>query len=185
MHREDELPATNTVLRETGSVTDRDCCRHRDEWRNMVTLLETIEVDRPLNEAFAFVSDFANAEDWDPGVVESRREDDGPVGIGATYRLVVRFRGTSLPMTYRIVEFHPPRRVVLRGEGSTVRAVDEISLEPVGNRTRLTYRADLRMRGLLAVTEPFLRRAFDRMGKRAVEGLRQALDHPSSAASLP
>jgi dehydrogenase/reductase SDR family protein 12 len=149
----------------------------------MVTLIEVTEVARPLKEAFAFVSDFANAERWDPGVKESRREDDGPLGIGATYRLVVTFRNTSLPMTYRIVEFQPPWRVVLRGEGSTIKAVDEISFEPVGERTRITYRAELRMRGPLALVEPFLRGAFDRMGKRAIAGLRDALDEPSSAES--
>ena len=149
----------------------------------MVTLIEVIEVSRPLEEAFAFVSDFVNAERWDPGVKESRREGDGPVGIGATYRLVVTFRNSTLPMTYRIVQFENPRRVVLRGEGSTVEAVDEISFEPVGRRTRITYRAELRMRGPLALVEPFLHRAFDRMGKRAVAGLRDALDEPSSSVS--
>jgi carbon monoxide dehydrogenase subunit G len=146
----------------------------------MVTLFETIEVGCSTAEAFEFVSDFANAEAWDPGVKESRRVGNGPVGVGAVFRLVVMFRGTSLPMTYRIVEYQPPRRVVLHGEGATVDAVDEILLEPVGGRTRLTYRADLKMRGILALATPFLRGAFDRMGKRAVEGLRRALDRPSS-----
>lgn len=150
----------------------------------MVTLLEVIEVERSLEEAFAFASDFANAERWDPGVRESRRDDPGPVAPGATYRLVVTFRKTTLPMTYRISELDPPNRVVLRGEGSTVRAVDELRFERAGgDRTRITYRADLHMRGLLALAEPFLRRAFDRMGKRAVAGLRDALNQPSAAPS--
>lgn len=149
----------------------------------MTTLIEVIEVDRPIDQAFAFVSDFSNAERWDPGVKESRKESRGAVGVGSTFRLAVTFRGSTLPMTYRIVEFEPPRRVVLRGEGSTVGAVDEIQLEGRGQRTRITYRADLRMRGLLALAEPFLRGSFDRMGKRAVAGLKHALDEPTAAAS--
>ena len=150
----------------------------------MITLLEAIEVERRLEDAFAFASDFSNAERWDPGVKESRREGAGPVGVGATYRLVVTFRKTSLPMTYRITGFDPPNRVVLRGEGSTLRAVDEIRFERAGReRTRIVYRADLRMRGLLALIEPFLRGAFDRMGKRAVAGLRDALNEPSAVPS--
>ncbi len=152
----------------------------------MVRLLEVTEVERPLEEAFAFVSDFANAERWDPGVRESCREGTGPVGVGAIYRLVVTFRKTSLPMTYRITEFDSPNRVVLHGQGSTVRAVDEIRFERAGRgRTRITYRADLRMRGPLALVEPFLRGAFDRMGKRAVAGLRDALNQPSATPSRP
>jgi dehydrogenase/reductase SDR family protein 12 len=150
----------------------------------MVKLVEVIEVDRPLDEAFAFASDFSNAERWDPGVRESRREAGAAAGVGATYRLIVMFRKTSLPMTYRITEFDPPNTVVLHGEGSTVRAVDEIRFERTGrDRTRITYRADLQMRGLLVLFEPFLRGAFDRMGKRAVAGLRDALNKPSPASS--
>lgn len=154
----------------------------------MVTLQEVIQVEATPEEAFAFVSDFANSQRWDPGVRVSRREDTGPVAVGSTFRLMVSFRKATLPMTYRITEFDPPRRVVLHGEGSTVLAVDEIVVEPVGRsegpgpRARISYRADLRMRGPLAMVEPFLRPSFRAMGTRALAGLRSALDERSAAA---
>lgn len=152
----------------------------------MVRLREVIEVERPLEEAFAFAGDFANAERWDPGVRESHREGTDPVGVGAAYRLIVTFRKRSLRMTYRIAEFDPPHRVVLTGRGATVRAVDEIRFERAGQgRTRISYRADLHMRGPLALAEPFLRGAFDRMGKLAVAGLRDALNSRADASSRP
>ena len=35
---------------------------------NTVTLDETIEVQRPLHEVFAYVSEFSHVEEWDPAV---------------------------------------------------------------------------------------------------------------------
>ena len=34
----------------------------------MVVLREELDVDVPVEESFAFVGDFANAQAWDPGV---------------------------------------------------------------------------------------------------------------------
>ena len=39
----------------------------------MIRLRETIEVARPIDEVFAYVSNFGNAAQWDPGVAESRK----------------------------------------------------------------------------------------------------------------
>jgi len=67
----------------------------------MTRLHETIETQLPIDEAFAFVADFANAQHWDPGVATSVRVGQGAVGVGARYALGVRMRGTVAPMEYR------------------------------------------------------------------------------------
>ena len=92
----------------------------------MTRLHETVETSLPVEEAFAFVADFANAQQWDPGVATSERIGGGPVGVGARYNLGVRMRGRVAPMEYRITTFEAPTRVVLAGEGSNVSAVDDI-----------------------------------------------------------
>ena len=45
----------------------------------MAVLREQIESTLGIDAAFAFVADFANAEQWDPGVASSVRLDDGQV----------------------------------------------------------------------------------------------------------
>ena len=90
----------------------------------MTRVHETITTALPVEETFALVSDFANAEDWDPGVATSQRIDPGPVGMGARYRLGIRMRGRIAPMEYRITTFESPRRVILTGTGSNISADD-------------------------------------------------------------
>jgi len=142
----------------------------------MPLLQETLEVDRPLDEVFAFVGDFANTKEWDPGIADARMVTDGPIGIGTRYALDVVFNGRTLPMTYVVTEWDPPNRVVLKGEGSTLTAVDDIRFEATPTGTRIRYSADLRLKGLLKVAEPFLKGRIDETGRKAMAGMRRALE---------
>ena len=140
----------------------------------MVVLREELDVDVPVEEAFAFVGDFANAQGWDPGVESSRNATGSPVGIGTRYDLIVIFGDRRLPMTYEVTVFDPPHRVVLRGTSSTVTAVDDIRFEPRPSGTRVRYTADLRLKGVARIAEPLLRGRFRATGRRAMAGMAAA-----------
>lgn len=142
----------------------------------MTILRERIDTTLPLDEAFAFIADFANAERWDPGVVTSERIGSGPLGVGARYRLGVRMGGRVAPMEYEITTFEPSRRVVLTGAGSGVAAIDDIRFEATPSGTRIDYLADIRLRGLLRLVAPFAGGAFARIARDARDGMQRALD---------
>jgi len=148
----------------------------------MPRLHETIDTTLPIDEAFAFVADFANCSLWDPNTVTSERIDDGPVRVGARYRLGVRQRGGVVPMEYRVTTWEPGLRVVLAGEGSNVRATDEIRFEPMPTGTRVDYTADISLTGWMRLAEPFAGGAFDKIAKDAVAGMQAALDERAKAA---
>lgn len=142
----------------------------------MTRLHETIETTLPLDETFAFVADFANAQHWDPGVATSERLDAGPVGLGARYRLGVRLAGRVAPMEYRITTYEPTSHVVLTGSGSNVTAVDEIRFERAGTGTRIDYTADIALGGWMRLIQPFAGGAFERLAQAALAGMKRALD---------
>ncbi|HRY45550.1 MAG TPA: SDR family NAD(P)-dependent oxidoreductase [Thermoanaerobaculia bacterium] len=141
----------------------------------MIRLHETVEVPRPIGEAFAYASDFANIEQWDPGVSGSVRLKDEPVGPGSRFRLDVDFGPFTTPMVYVVTLFEAPHRVVLEGQGDRIRAVDDIRFEGIPGGTRIDYTADLTFLGPSSLAEPFLRSALEGVGRRAVEGLKNAL----------
>jgi carbon monoxide dehydrogenase subunit G len=149
----------------------------------MTRLHEIIETPLPVEDAFAFVADFANSQHWDPGVATSERIDDGPVGLGARYRLGVRIGGRVAPMEYRITTYEAPRRVVLTGEGSNVSAVDEIRFEPTATGTRVDYTADIRLGGWMRLIQPFVGGTFQKIAKDALGGMQRALDERAAAGT--
>ena len=147
----------------------------------MTTIHQTIETTLPLEEAFDFVADFVNVAAWDPGVASARRVDTGPVRIGSRYRLGIRVAGRVVPMDYVVDAWAPPDRVVLRGTGSGVAAVDDIRFQAVPTGTRIEYMADIRLRGPLALLGPFARGAIERIGRRARDRMQRTLDQRAAA----
>ena len=127
------------------------------------------------DEAFEYLSDLSTTAKWDPGVVQAERVEAGAIGVGTEFRLVAEFLGRKTRLVYRIVEHEPPRAVTFVGENATVISRDRITFEAIATGTRVTYDADLRLKGPLRLADPLLALAFNRVGDRALTGLREVL----------
>ncbi len=138
-----------------------------------------IEVTRPAADAFAYLADFSRASEWDPGIAESRRLTDGPTAVGSRFEVVALFRGKRQRFEYVVTAYDEGRRIVLHGEGAKALSDDTIVVESRDGRTRVTYEADLRLKGVYRVVEPFLGSTFTRMGDDALAGLQAQLDRPA------
>jgi uncharacterized membrane protein len=107
----------------------------------MLEFENTIRIDCPINEVFAFLSNFENIPKWNYFVLEVKKISDGPPGIGTTYHQV---RKTD-EQTFRIIEFAPNQKVAvktlppsspdlemrfrLEEEGTATRVIDEWKLD--------------------------------------------------------
>ena len=146
----------------------------------MPVITETVETDLPVEATFDYVADFEHIVEWDPGVTAVRKTTDGPPSVGTEYDLDLSYGGSPISMVYRITEWDPPRRVVLEGDGDRTFAVDRISFLPSAQGTSVEYQADIRMKGIYRVAEPFLGKLFRKVGDGAVRGLDRRLRELSS-----
>jgi hypothetical protein len=138
----------------------------------MARYVATVPSSRSADETFAYLAEFSNAQEWDPGVVRGARLDDGPLGVGSRFEITVRGLREST-LVYEVTAYDATaRRVVLRGTNALVVSLDEITVAPDG---AVTYDADLRFRGPLRVLEPMLRLSFKAIGDKAAAGLRATL----------
>jgi len=135
----------------------------------------TVDTQQTPDEVFAYLSDFSSSAEWDPGVLEAERLGDAPVAEGSEFRLVADFLRRKTTLTYSIVEYEPPSAVTLRGENSSVVSLDRITFEPWDGGTRITYDADLALKGPVKLADPLLALAFERVGDRALAGMRKTL----------
>ncbi len=139
-------------------------------------LIEQRWVARPQDEAFAYTADFSNIQDWDPGVVSSRKITSGPVGVGTRFDLEVKFGSGITQMIYEIAVYEPYRRVVLVGSGEKLHATDEIRFASHDKMTVIDYTADLSFRNFYRFLGPLLRARLDKVGRAALDGLAKSLD---------
>jgi uncharacterized protein YndB with AHSA1/START domain len=113
----------------------------------------TVTIDRPTVDVFAFVADPENVPKWNHAIVETRKTSDGPVGVGTTYRQI-RSLPTRSEETLEVTELEPARRFAVRGELGPFVGTLAYDLEDVDGRTRLTNTADLGGRGLMKLATP-------------------------------
>lgn len=140
---------------------------------NTITLDETIEVSRPLNEVFAYVSDFARIEEWDPAVARAKRLTDGGPGVDAEYRIDMK---AGFSLHYRVIGFEPGRRMQMTVDSRLFTAREEILFEETGSGSRVRYIAKFDFPAPLAALNRLFPAAMDRVGKSAVGGLKKALE---------
>jgi carbon monoxide dehydrogenase subunit G len=141
----------------------------------MARYVTVIDTPRSPEDCFATLSDFSSAAAWDPGVTRATRQDEGPVRVGSRFDLVAGFLGREVPLTYEVTELDEPRLVVLRAENATIVSLDTITIEPREGGSRVTYDADLRLKGPLRLGDLGLRLIFGRIGDQAAAGLREHL----------
>jgi YD repeat-containing protein len=145
----------------------------------------TIDTPHRRDDVFAYLSDFSTTQEWDPGIVEAERLDDSAIGEGTEFRLVAEFLGRKTELTYMIVQYEPPHAVTLRGENATLISKDTITFDEADGITRLTYDAELALKGRLRIADPVLRRVFNRVGDRALAGLINKLGHVQGDGPAP
>ncbi|MHB1595043.1 MAG: SRPBCC family protein [Streptosporangiaceae bacterium] len=151
----------------------------------MATYETTVDSAWTADETFDYLADFSNAEHWDPGVLAGERLDAGAgrVTTGSSFRLVVPFAGRRMTLVYRVVFIaHENREVVFEAENAVLHARDRIVIQPAargGTGCTVTYRADVRTRGVFSLLNPVLGRGFRTVGDRAVKGLVGALADPA------
>lgn len=140
----------------------------------------TIVVAAPLEDAFAYVADFGRAAEWDPGLIESRRLDQGPLRVGSAFHIVADVRGKPQQFRYAITDYDAPSRIVIEGDGEKATSRDEVLFEAAGPGpdagTRVTYDVDIRLKGARRIAEPFLGGYMRALGDKALAGLQAKLD---------
>ena len=87
-------------------------------------------------------------------MVEAERLKEAAVGEGSEFRSVAEFLGRKTALTYRIVEYDPPHAVTFRGENASAIPTAASTFEAVGEGTRITYDAELLLKGPLRFADP-------------------------------
>jgi hypothetical protein len=126
----------------------------------MAHATQTITVDRPIGDVFAFLADGMNEPAWRPGVTDvSHVAGTGP-GVGATYKQTLKGPGgRAIPGDFRITRYDEPTRLdfeVIAGPARPTGRYDLVEKGP--GSTEVTFTLDLKPRGLMVLMTPMINR---------------------------
>jgi carbon monoxide dehydrogenase subunit G len=145
----------------------------------MVHVTRTFTVDRPVDVVVAYLADFGNAAEWDPGTAQCTRTDSGAVKVGATWRNTQKVLGMTSELDYRLDRLDPGHVVFVgHNEKASVESTDDITVRPHAadpGRSEVTYDATITFRGLAKLGAPVMQLEFEKLGNQVADGIRQAV----------
>jgi uncharacterized protein YndB with AHSA1/START domain len=144
-----------------------------------VNFSNTVTIQRPCAEVFAFLADFENLPRWNYAISRTQKLSDGPVGVGTRY-LQARTLPTPSEQTFEVSEYQPDRRVSVTGTFGPFPGRVTYELEPVGDATRLTNTMDLEPTGLLRLAAPLATTRVKAAVAQNLHTLKELLERPSA-----
>ncbi|WP_139418170.1 SRPBCC family protein [Agromyces laixinhei] len=151
----------------------------------MITYTKTRRIERSAEAAFDVIGThvFDNHPKWEPEVLEIRRLDDGPVGVGSRAVMVRSERGRVSETEYSVTEFSPPTRIAFDHPGSSLGFALETSILPVtATSCDITTRVTMQPRGWVRLLTPLLRLGTPRRGDRLTASQAKVIERTASAA---
>ena len=144
----------------------------------MASYKDTVSSTRTPDDVFAYLADFRSVAEWDPSVKSAVLvSGDGPIELGAIFRVTVKTTLSELVLDYASIELERPGRIVLRAENNSMVSLDTIVIRDDGNGgARVTYDARIDLKGVRKIADPLLQLAFKRLGDKARDGLRGKLN---------
>ena len=144
----------------------------------------TIETDiqRPVAEVFAYLTDPAKLATWQTNTVSAVAEDGAPVHVGTRLREVHRGPGgRQLSSLVEVSELVPDRLFALRTIEGPLPVDARISVEPSEGGTRLRFNVRGEPTGPLRFLQPVMRMALKRQFREHCTTLKRVLEQSSSS----
>jgi hypothetical protein len=136
-------------------------------------------IQKPPSEVFRFVAThhFENHPKWDPSIVELTPTSPGPMGEGATARLVRNDRGRRVDGNITVTEYKPDRSFATVSRFGPFQLHQRAVCDAVPDGvTRLRLTIDTRAKGSLRLLLPLLRSRFRQTMNTSLRTIKQHVE---------
>ena len=116
----------------------------------MPPIVSHIEIARPPDEVYAYVTDPSRFPEWQHDVVRVHVQAGRPPGVGSRFTTTRRIGRVEQTTTQEVTEADPPRSWAVRGVDGPFRPSAEVTVEPLdgGAGSRVTFALDFEGQGI-------------------------------------
>ena len=124
----------------------------------MAPIVSNIEIARPQEEVFSYVTDPSKFAEWQAGVVGGSMEGDKSPSVGSRCTTTRRIGGTAREVTSEITKIDPPRSWAVHGIDGPIRAIVKVTVERLNRsaRSRVTIELDFEGQGIGKLLVPLV-----------------------------
>lgn len=143
----------------------------------MIQFTVETDIERPVPEVFAYVTDPAKLPTWQTNTVSVVQEGDGPLALGTRLREVHRGPGgKELESLVEVSEYEPDSRFGLRMIEGPLLVHGLLGFEHVDGGTRLFFTVHGEPSGAMRFAQPLLRRGLKRQFMQHCANLKRVLE---------
>lgn len=140
----------------------------------------SIILNKPIQEVFAFISDFNNMHRWVSGVTDPRAISGGEIRVGTEFATKYQYNGVH-DITYVVTDYDRPTRYGCKATSGPFPFESLIELETTSSGTKITNTIDAGADGrvtaiIFALFGPLLRKAMHKRLRKELEGLKDLLE---------
>ena len=143
----------------------------------MIEFTIETEIERPVADVFAYVTDPDKLATWQTNTVSATQEGDGPLGLGTRLREVHRAGGKELKSLVEVSEYEPDRAFALHVVEGALPVDARITFEPTERGTLMRFGAHGQPTGALRLAQPLLRRTLKRQFTGHCATLKRVLEN--------
>jgi len=115
----------------------------------MAPVIATIEIDRPAEDVFDYVTNPSRFHEWQKGVVSGEMATAGPTAVGERCLTTRQIGLAKRPSTSQVSHVDPPRTWGVRGIDGPIRAIVDVTVKPLDDtRSHLTISVDFTGHGI-------------------------------------
>lgn len=146
----------------------------------MVSVEIPVNIDRPVEEVYAYLSDVERIPEWN-SMVDEVVPSDHPLRVGSTAQIKMRLLGRHIEATLEVMELEPNRRVVVK-TGAPISVTDTYTFEALGeNGSRLTYNTVGDTKGFFKLADPIVARVVKKQLTAQLETFKELLEARAAA----
>ena len=126
----------------------------------------SVTINRPIEEVFAFVSNYENDPKWSSATVEAKKTSEGPIGVGTTWLNVSKVLGRRVESEIEYIEYELNRKIAIKQTTGLYPHTFHVTLELVEGGTKINFAGEFELGGFFGrIAEPLL----TRIAKRPLE----------------
>jgi uncharacterized protein YndB with AHSA1/START domain len=124
----------------------------------MTPIVSTIDINRPQEEVFAYVTDPSTFAEWQTGVVSGSMEAGATPAVGSRCVTTRRIGGSARESTSEVTKLEPPTRWTVRGIDGPIRAIVNVTVQPLdaSAQSRVTIEVDFEGHGIGVLLVPLV-----------------------------
>lgn len=122
----------------------------------MIHIEESIEIERPIEEVFAFVSNLANSPHWQNALLMVRKTTPEPLGVGTRFTFVRDFQGQKVAADNVFTRFIPNELVEFETTSGPIMVRSAYLFARTPGGSKVTSRLEMHAEELMGNANPAL-----------------------------